>query len=835
MEVYSLQSEQSMGKHSYFSYFIILLFCLNTLAQEDIQLEVASQPTKKEIIVKALTKCTNHIKQQEDKFKELKNLEQSVQQLRSGSSSLEVYREARKHWRRLTELVYSIGALDKDQLEKAYQSQLQGLQEQGATKGNLLEAKEKYDSCLEQINSNEVKLRNLAIGNFIMTSRLRSREIQYQRQLETTPIFRWTDEFFNDHLREIKVIPLRWVAIFTSKKNRFQEDLAAGVEGWIRVATDLFLLLLFLASLIFFIIFSLKFTKFAEKYRAAISRALFANNSFVNFGIWFQRFYPYIPWVLLILFVRLEAQLIQDTYFSDLKILFPYIVYYAAYQIVNILLSQVLFSYLSFSRKYDFAKLRDKVRQSAKRFSKFVIWSLVLLHTAESAVGRGFIYIWIINIFYIGLAYIIISESRKWEHEIEDMIKSVAPDRYYNLLIGIANRSYFLRSLLLLCFSLVFYIFTVLYRWVKNLEISKTISARVFRERVKQAAKSEKATEVSIRQETDYRQKFEAQKSEIVIHGLETTQNHINEYIKKWQQGECNRRNIGIIGELGSGKTSFLEKLNFNNQEVNYKSFCFKNRSKAQDVFKEIEASLKETKNHSVYLIDNAHFLFLTNVGGFEWIKKFLTMLDKSPDHISWVVTFNINSWTYLNAVMSKTRYFADVYPMAKWTEAEIKALIMHHHKATEYVVSFDKILMAMKSDNVYEAQKYVEEKYFRILWEESRGNPDIAMELWIRSLRRSGRPKHFSVGIPQSRYEKIEDLPNEFYFILASIVWHGHISLKELCMATDSEIDFVRNVLEVCEDKGLVVKRGGLWRISRLWLNNVIITLTGKNYIHAR
>ena len=764
--------------------------------------------------------CQKAKAKQQSESEDLVKVNKELKAFQREKASLDNYYKVREIWINLTRHVYQVGAFDEDSVRKSF-----GVEADSA----------EVEKCIAKLLTVEKNLQIMSLKTFVLASSLRTREIAAQSKNKETPIFKWTDDYFKDHLLEIKVIPLRWVGIFTSKFDRFQSDIKSGVEGWIKVAKDILLLLVFIFSLVGFIWFSLNFNRLVSPYREKLLKQLYSNKKTARLGYWFLKIFPYIPWALLMVFVRVEQGLIQNTYFSDLSIFFPYIAYYGGYKIFRIFISQVLINFLSYARGYELKLLKEKVERSANILSNFVIWSLVLLHTADSAVGKGFIYIWIDRIFVFGLVYIFISQSKKWENEIEDMIKGAVPEKLYSPVIKFSNRLYFLRSIFLLGLSILFYLMMLLYNWFQTLEIAKTLSARVFRERVKNA--SGKAQEgVPEKKTKDYEKLFYSESLVMSVKSQEDVVSSIEDYVDKKKSEDLTRKNIGVIGASGIGMTQIFSTLESRLQDkILVKSFSVKSRGEVDNFLESIKSEVSSSSEEAVFIVDDLHFLFLSKVGGFDKIKQFFTFIDRSPDRISWVVGINKNSWNYLDAILNKTRYFSSFYNLEKWTEAEIKELILSKHQKTQYGLSFNNILLAMKSENYYEDKKYVEEKYFRILWEESLGNPDVAQKMWVESLNPSTREKNLNVGIPHSRFEMIKGLPNDFYFVLASIVRHADIRLDDLAIVNDVDNDFVRNAVEFCEDQGYIVKNGFSAKIAPLWQNNVTTTLAGKNYIYGK
>lgn len=524
------------------------------------------------------------------------------------------------------------------------------------------------------------------------------------------------------------------------------------------------------------------------------------------------------------------------SFFSDLVLLFPYLEYFVYYKLFHIFASQTLMNAFSLIRGYDYKLVRLKAEASTKRLGLFVVWSYVLLHTAESAVGEGFVYLWLSEVFFYGLLLIFVLESKNWEKEIESLIKAVVPALYCEKLISLSNKFLFARSILLLSFGVVAYLFFYVVRWLQDLEIFKTLSAQLFRERVKKAA-SPASSGVVNQNVIDYRQLFLEQPVEVTTKSQQKVLEDVDTYVQSWVQQKETRKNFAILGSSGVGKTYLLDLIE---KKVSEHTTCMrwapKSRHQANQFLDELESAVGQASEQpQLFLVDGLQMLFLAKVGGFKQVRRFFNLIDSCPDSISWLVNIDSNTWNYLNAILNKTRYFSRLFKLEKWTETELKEYILRRHEVTEYRLSFNAILIAMKSDNFYEDKKYVEEKYFRVLWEEAQGNPSVAQELWLASLQKGSSNKSLNVGIPHSRFESIAGLPNDFYFVLASLVRHVEMSLRDLADVNDTDVDIVRNAIEYCEDQGLVVKNGAMVSLSPLWRNNVLSTLYGKNYIYGK
>jgi hypothetical protein len=269
--------------------------------------------------------CQRYQRVQQEEARLLREKREELTRLAKSPSSIENYKKARQIWINLTSKVYIAGSFDAGEVS-------QKLTQEG-------KSKEAITKCNESLEETRSVLRKAALLVFGMASRLRIREINFQRSLPESTIFGLTTSFLEDHLLEIKVIPLRWYAIFSNKIDRFDKDLESGRNGQFRVAQDVALLAIFLLSLLALIWASLRFSEVSAGVRQRLLKYLYSTQGYIKLARLVQKLHGYLPWILLIFIIDFQSKLITNTYFSDLSVLLPYLTYYAYYKIFK-------FSYL---------------------------------------------------------------------------------------------------------------------------------------------------------------------------------------------------------------------------------------------------------------------------------------------------------------------------------------------------------------------------------------------------------------------------------------------------------------------------------------------------------
>lgn len=107
------------------------------------------------------------------------------------------------------------------------------------------------------------------------------------------------------------------------------------------------------------------------------------------------------------------------------------------------------------------------------------------------------------------------------------------------------------------------------------------------------------------------------------------------------------------------------------------------------------------------------------------------------------------------------------------------------------------------------------------------------ANEIWLESIERMNE-KTILAYIPHEIDEKIEALPNDYYFILANIVRHESITLQNIIESTCLSEDIIRNSLRICIDLELVEKNHNSYSLSLLKQHVVYTTLKRMNFIYG-
>jgi hypothetical protein len=541
--------------------------------------------------------------------------------------------------------------------------------------------------------------------------------------------------------------------------------------------------------------------------------------------------------VFLGLYFNFAERIIAGGYYKELAILFPYIVYFAGYRLFRIFIKQLLSSYSFYQYDRSFELDRQKLDWTSKFFSNVFFIVIIVLHTLASARGRGFLYLWIADLFQYFLVFIVFYITSKWFEEIRLVSQKSFSERfldYISLINSVKSKWFF--SFPLLIILIIKKGLAACYGFLEKFDFFRAISAQYFRKKVETSKVDQSLTQTVQDLPIEFLElyysvddtKFKLRRSQEEIY------QSLLLNISHWRNEYSDEHIALVYGEKGVGKTFLLKRI-FQDLEGTEKLFYgLSERVGAKEQLNQIAADAGEKKQQTVVFVDGLQNLFLFKRKGFEHFKEFLKMTQSDKlEHVFWCLGINNYSWEFIEAVLNKNRYFNFIYKVARWREEDIQSWLLSKSKETNYDITYDEVLFS--TTRVSESEEVrVEAKYFRILWEEAMGNPSVAQKIWLESLKAQQNTKLIA-KVPKERKEFLIDLPDEFYFVLACIVRHQSMSVSEIIEPTDLSEDIVRNSVKKCIEKGYLVKKdSSKVTVSLISQHAVYSILKRMNFIYG-
>lgn len=611
---------------------------------------------------------------------------------------------------------------------------------------------------------------------------------------------------------EVTAAPLRVLSYVYKKYLYIAEKIKLGKEGYVDIFGHLIVLVLLVV--LFFtlkIVFARTEDKLDSWFRS-IFKAL--PNLFIlrkAYSFWVKMKEITVP----CLWYGVLGVLEDIEYFDDVYLVIELLQVFLGGQILQVLVTKFLGA-VSRLDTGNFQVFKKKASETSIRFKNIYLFYFTALILIEVTVGKVYLYT---VVYYIVLFYSLIQfvkESARWESEF---IK-YAEKRFSGVLVeGYGRLTNFLpkkfNAALFLIFIWVLQVFNLFVSLTENLEISKKISANLFK---KQIEKVEADSEQENLIPESYKELFSPRSietdEEYVENGYKIEEKVLAE-IDEWREGKNDEHSLVLFGDKGIGKTTLLKKVE---RELGAKEdiatiYCkvpSKLTQKAdlykflgellgdQDENFDIYRTDKRLERRTVVILDEAQNVYLSQTGGFDAYYGLMNILNMNTDNIYWIMSFNKYSWLYLDRAFGRTKFVRNVFEVQGWSDTKIKELIVKRHEKSHFRLSYDLLINATRSQDEIDRYASVESKFFKLIWELSRGNPRAALFLWKSALSRKSTHS-LNVNVPRAiELDGIEKLPDDLLFVIAEVLKHENLSTSEIERTTNLQKGIVRYALKL-------------------------------------
>ncbi|WP_101759340.1 AAA family ATPase [Oceanicoccus sp. KOV_DT_Chl] len=234
----------------------------------------------------------------------------------------------------------------------------------------------------------------------------------------------------------------------------------------------------------------------------------------------------------------------------------------------------------------------------------------------------------------------------------------------------------------------------------------------------------------------------------------------------------------------------------------------------------------------TVIILENAHNFFLREVGGLAGWEALLSFTHARLSNIFWVISVNSQSWAYLSNVFGRDYQFSSVTYTRPWSLNDIRSLVLSRNQLSGFRIRYDSILLSTRGPEAGSIRN-AEQLYFSLLWDACRGNPMLALQMWLGSI--TVNRQIVTVGLPvEVNAAALEKLGEELHFVYAALVMHENMTSDELVAVTAIPHGVVRSALKTAFDTGFIertiLRR---YRIVPLWYPAITKFLARKNLLH--
>ncbi|MBN2175808.1 MAG: hypothetical protein JW731_16885 [Bacteroidales bacterium] len=305
-----------------------------------------------------------------------------------------------------------------------------------------------------------------------------------------------------------------------------------------------------------------------------------------------------------------------------------------------------------------------------------------------------------------------------------------------------------------------------------------------------------------------------------------------------------------IIGEKGSGKTSFINRFlaskNINEQIV---YFDLHHEYHSPDtIYKKIVESLGEYINDDekseidlpkkIVVIDGLEKIFEARINGFEPIFKIMQLISRTNHQLFWVVACHLYSYNYLEKSFHLSDYFGYHIELEDLSAEELITIIEKRHNISGFRLMYladssKKTILPLKKQSDKMDQEELKTIYFERLQKIVRGNITQAFLYWIRSAAEVTEDVIF-INMPgDTNLDFVRSISRSKFEILKNILIHNGISSGKHAELFRIPPEKSQLQLQQMFDDGIIIKKHDTYNINPMIYKQVIDQMYILNLLH--
>ena len=566
---------------------------------------------------------------------------------------------------------------------------------------------------------------------------------------------------------------------------------------------------------------------------------------------------PMLPWILLwMILTQLRLQLNTPST-KVLYWLLPFARLYVIYGLLCLVGEWLIGRVAQSAGTYLAGDQAHQALEHSRRIARWLIVPWLPLLVVWESLGPSLLY-YLMQAVLLVCLYLALGRLLAWRSkDYLICLQTILPSRLDPLaerLLG--ERLFAVFAPLLLPVALVSFLVGFVDRILVDFEWYMSFKARWFRLRTRIASDEEEAPSQTNDDPSEghYERWFaqdvpEGSKLPFIDTGLVGA---MEKSIQRWHDNKTDENALVIAGEKGSGKSVSIRKLKsaLENSCAGLTILDIKvpARTTQPDAILNLVGNTLEVdlsangiaelvntdpdRKPTLVVLDEAQNFFLAQQGGLEGWRQVLSLVNARLDNVFWVLLINNQSWAYLCNVFGRDYQFRNVIKVKRWTQSDIRSLILSRNHLSGYKVRYDEVLLSSRGPEAGNVRN-AEQRYFSLLWDACRGNPLVALRLWLTSIKVQGREVLVGLPTPPSA-GTLDSMGENALFVYAAIATHGTLTSHEISGVTCLPENVVRYALKGGFDTGFLQKtEDSRYRLVPLWYQPVISYLTRKNLLN--
>jgi hypothetical protein len=292
-----------------------------------------------------------------------------------------------------------------------------------------------------------------------------------------------------------------------------------------------------------------------------------------------------------------------------------------------------------------------------------------------------------------------------------------------------------------------------------------------------------------------------------------------------------------LIGDPGSGRLNIISNITSKFKELNPSVIKVNQKITTIDELKfflEKEVTTLSGKTQLV-IIDNAENLFLNSPGRFEAVKELFKVIHNSE--IFYINVFDYYPWLHIKDFLGNINT-GQAHIVKGFSDKEISTLISEKNKLLKTKVIFDKAIYEVTNKKGIKGQEdNASTYYFRMIWEQSNGNPNMALKLWLESIRIFNKSENkIVIGLPKKKNSTtIKNISLDSLFVYNSLLKHSRLTFEQCVLTTNLDSRKVTDALATGQSEMFLhIDEFNHYYIKRSWYSTLAEILKTKNLIYG-
>jgi hypothetical protein len=315
----------------------------------------------------------------------------------------------------------------------------------------------------------------------------------------------------------------------------------------------------------------------------------------------------------------------------------------------------------------------------------------------------------------------------------------------------------------------------------------------------------------------------------------------------RWKTGKF--APVVIIGEKGSGKTSFINRV-LSSKSISEKIIYHDLHKEYQDpqiaynnVYESLNQILDLQKNKDpdnakiIVVIDGLEKLFEARIDGFKILQKTVQLISKTNKQVFWVVGCHLYSYQYLDKSFHISEYFGYHIELEDLPAELLINIIERRHNISGFRLQF---LPDVLKKSIIPSIKQVDKKdqielraiYFDRLQKIVSGNVTQAFLYWMRSAAEVTEDVIY-IKQTDTKLDFVRSISLAKFEILKNILIHNGISSSK--HSEIFRIPFEKSELQLGQllDDGIIIKQSEFYIINPMIYKQIIDRMFNLNLLH--